>query len=110
MIVLDEVELSRPGPFELLVAVRAAGVGPWDALVRTGHSGVPQPLPLTLGADLAGTILDAGAYARRAIVDASRVGRKPAGIGRRERYRLGASQRCGLPALPGRRRHRDVFC
>jgi NADPH:quinone reductase-like Zn-dependent oxidoreductase len=102
VIVLDDVELPRPGPLEVLVAVRAAGVGPWDALVRTGNSGMPQPLPLTLGSDLAGTVLDVGldvthlaagvdvygatnarfvgAYARHAIMDAQRVARKPAGL------------------------------
>ena len=60
VIVLEGVELPRPGPLEALIDVRAAGVGPWDALVRTGRSGVPQPLPLTLGAELAGFVLDVG--------------------------------------------------
>jgi NADPH:quinone reductase-like Zn-dependent oxidoreductase len=36
--------------------VKAAGVGPWDALIREGRSGVPQTLPLTLGSDVAGTV------------------------------------------------------
>lgn len=102
VIILEEVELPRPGPLEALILVRAAGVGPWDALVRTGKSGLPQPLPLTLGADLAGAVLDVGlevehlaagvevygatnarfigGYARHAIVDARRVTRKPATI------------------------------
>lgn len=102
VIVLEDVELPRPGPLEALVLVRAAGVGPWDALIRSGKSGVAQPLPLTLGADLAGVVLDVGldvphlaagvevygatnarfvgAYARHAIVDAGRVARKPPGI------------------------------
>lgn len=36
--------------------VAAAGVGPWDAIIREGQSKVsPQP-PLTLGSDLAGSI------------------------------------------------------
>jgi NADPH:quinone reductase-like Zn-dependent oxidoreductase len=41
---------------ELLVRVKAAGVGPWDALIREGTSGIPQSLPLTLGSDIAGTV------------------------------------------------------
>ena len=40
-----------PGPGEVLVRVHAAGVGPWDGWIRAGKSALPQPLPLTLGAD-----------------------------------------------------------
>jgi NADPH:quinone reductase-like Zn-dependent oxidoreductase len=101
-IVFEDVELPRPGPLEALILVRAAGVGPWDALIRTGNSGLPQPLPLTLGADLAGVVLDVGldvphlasgvevygvtngrfvgGYARHAIVEVRCVARKPAAI------------------------------
>ena len=52
------VDLSRPHPDqgELLVRVRAAGVGPWDALIREGKSNVSPPPPLTLGSDLSGTV------------------------------------------------------
>ena len=40
----------------MLVSVAAAGVAPWDALIREGRSKVsPQP-PLTLGSDLAGVV------------------------------------------------------
>jgi len=34
----------------------AAGVGPWDALLREGQSGVPPTLPLILGSDIAGIV------------------------------------------------------
>lgn len=54
---LEDVTLPEPGPGEALVQVRAAGVGPWDALVRTGHSGLPQTLPLVPGSDIAGTVV-----------------------------------------------------
>jgi NADPH:quinone reductase-like Zn-dependent oxidoreductase len=49
-------ELDRPevGDEQVLVRVAAAGVGPWDALIREGKSVLPQPLPLTLGSDLSG--------------------------------------------------------
>jgi NADPH:quinone reductase-like Zn-dependent oxidoreductase len=40
--------------------VHAAGVGPWDALVRTGNSGVPQILPLILGSEVSGVVAQAG--------------------------------------------------
>jgi NADPH:quinone reductase-like Zn-dependent oxidoreductase len=41
---------------ESLVRGLAAGVGPWDAWIRAGHSVLPQPLPLTLGSDLSGVV------------------------------------------------------
>jgi NADPH:quinone reductase-like Zn-dependent oxidoreductase len=41
---------------EVLVRVAAAGVGPWDALIREGQSKVSPPPPLTLGSDLSGVV------------------------------------------------------
>jgi NADPH:quinone reductase-like Zn-dependent oxidoreductase len=59
---IQNVEMPRPepGPGQLLVQVKAAGVGPWDALIREGKSGVPQALPLTLGSDIAGIVVAIG--------------------------------------------------
>jgi NADPH:quinone reductase-like Zn-dependent oxidoreductase len=57
---LEDVPIPKPGPDQVLVRVRAAGVGPWDALVRTGKSGLPQPLPLTPGSDIAGIVEGTG--------------------------------------------------
>jgi len=56
--VIQYAEIPRPEPAngQLRVRVKAAGVGPWDALVREGKSGVPQTLPLTLGSDIAGIV------------------------------------------------------
>jgi len=56
--VIQVVDVPRPdvGPGQLLVRVHAVGVGPWDALIREGQSGVPQTLPLILGSDVAGTV------------------------------------------------------
>lgn len=60
VILFEEVPRPTPGAGEVLVRVHAVGVGPWDAWVRAGRSVLPQPLPLTLGADLAGTVVAAG--------------------------------------------------
>ena len=56
VIEFEDAEIPMPGDGEVLVRVKAAGVGPWDALIRSGKSVLPQPLPLTLGTDLAGSI------------------------------------------------------
>jgi NADPH:quinone reductase-like Zn-dependent oxidoreductase len=56
----EEVPRPAPGSGEVLVRVKAAGVGPWDAWIRAGKSALPQPLPLTLGSDLAGEIVGVG--------------------------------------------------
>ncbi|MBB3595141.1 NADPH:quinone reductase-like Zn-dependent oxidoreductase [Rhizobium sp. BK529] len=53
---LERVPKPTPGPGEVLVKVRAAGVGPWDGWIRAGKSALPQPLPLTPGSDLSGEI------------------------------------------------------
>lgn len=53
---LEQVQVPDTRPGEALVRVRAAGVGPWDALIRAGRSGLQQALPLTPGSDIAGTV------------------------------------------------------
>jgi NADPH:quinone reductase-like Zn-dependent oxidoreductase len=98
---IRRVEIPRPVPGrgEVLVRVEAAGVGPWDVLLRTGTSGVAPPPPLTLGSDLAGVVEAlgegvsefavgdavygvtnpnfAGAYAEYAVAITSMIGKKP---------------------------------
>lgn len=55
-ILLEDLPVPSPGKDEVLVRVAAAGVAPWDAIIREGRSQVsPQP-PLTLGSDLSGII------------------------------------------------------
>jgi len=103
----EEVPRPVPEAGEVLVRIATAGVGPWDAWVREGKSVLPQPLPLTLGADLLGVIEavgpeavgpevegfasgDAvfavtngrftGAYAECVIAEARRLARKPAAL------------------------------
>jgi len=56
VISFDEVPKPEPGEGEIVVQVKAAGVAPWDALVRSGKSALPQSLPLILGSDLSGVV------------------------------------------------------
>ena len=97
--VITNDDLPRPeaAAGQLLVRVKAAGVGHWDALVRQGK--VPQPLPLILGSELSGIVeavgadvsgfktgdevygatneLFTGAYAEYALPSARRMAQKP---------------------------------
>jgi NADPH:quinone reductase-like Zn-dependent oxidoreductase len=60
VVVVEDVPMPSPGHGEVLVRVLAAGVAPWDAIIREGKSKVsPQP-PLTLGSDLSGVIEKVG--------------------------------------------------
>jgi NADPH:quinone reductase-like Zn-dependent oxidoreductase len=102
-IVLEDIDRPEPGEGQVLIRVAAAGVGPWDGWIRAGKSVLPQPLPLTLGSDLSGTVAAVGpgvtgfapgdevfgvtnvrftdAYAEYAIAAAGMIARKPARIG-----------------------------
>src|SRR5215470_3890741 len=44
---LSSIPVPTPRRGEVLVRVGAAGVGPWDALVREGRSGLALTLPVT---------------------------------------------------------------
>ena len=60
VILIEDVPRPIPGAGEILVRVVAAGVGPWDSIIRKGDSKVaPQP-PLTLGSDLSGIVEEVG--------------------------------------------------
>ena len=61
IIALERVDVPEPQELQVLVRVHAAGVGPWDALVRTGKSGLPLTPPLTLGAEISGIVEKDGA-------------------------------------------------
>jgi NADPH:quinone reductase-like Zn-dependent oxidoreductase len=100
--IFEPIALSPPGEGEILVRVRAAGVGPWDTWVRSGKSVLPQPLPLTPGSDVSGIVERVGSgvenfavgdavygttntqftngYATRAICTAAMMARKPASL------------------------------
>ena len=51
----DDLPEPEPGAGQLLVRVKAAGVGNWDALIREGKV-VLQPLPIILGSELSGIV------------------------------------------------------
>ena len=100
---LEEIPDPQPGPGEVLVRVRAAGVNPVDAYMHTGTYARKPPLPYTpgqdgageveaMGAEVAGfktgdrvyiagvghTAAGAGTYAERAICVPSQLHRLPA--------------------------------
>lgn len=98
-----EIPVPVPGAGQVLVELCAAGVGPWDALVREGKSGLGQLLPVTPGSDGSGTVVAlgegvtawrpgdlvfgatndrfTGGYAEFALFDAHRIALKPPGVG-----------------------------
>jgi NADPH:quinone reductase-like Zn-dependent oxidoreductase len=98
----ERIPRPDPGRGEVLVKVEAAGVGPWDGWIRAGKGALPEPLPLTLGSDLAGEVVAVGpgvsrprvgeqiygvtnsrfvgAYAEYALASAAMVSSKPASL------------------------------
>jgi NADPH:quinone reductase-like Zn-dependent oxidoreductase len=59
-IVPEGLDLPVSASGEVLVRVNASGVGNWDALVRSGRSGLALALPLTLGAEVSGKVEQVG--------------------------------------------------
>lgn len=60
---MEEIPIPELAEDEVLVKISAAGVGPWDAWIRSGRSVLPQPLPLTLGSDVSGVVVAVGSSA-----------------------------------------------
>ena len=114
---LRELPVPTVGPDEVLIRVSAAGVGVWDAMVRSGvmDAVAPATFPLILGADCAGTVAEAGAnvrafqkgdkvyaysflnpkggsYAEYVLVPGEQVARAPAGL---------PTEQAGALAVPG---------
>lgn len=56
-LLVEEIERPSTTAGQVLVEVHAAGVGPWDAWIRSGQSALPQPLPLTPGSDISGVVV-----------------------------------------------------
>ncbi|MFH9489557.1 NADP-dependent oxidoreductase [Streptomyces halstedii] len=97
-----ETEDVRPGPGQVRVAVRAAGINPMDHKIRNGwmEAAFPTRLPAVPGSEFAGVVEETGegvtafepgdevlgrsvtgAYARYALADADAVAPKPDGLG-----------------------------
>ena len=64
---LEQVPVPKPGPQQLLVKVRAAGLNPVDFKTRNGGLRVVQGyrLPVVLGNELAGEVIACGDQVRR---------------------------------------------
>jgi len=100
---IQELPTPEPGPSEVRIAVRAAGVNPVDWKIRQGHlrEFLPRDMPAVLGTEAAGvveavgqdvdgfavgdevfgnTAPTSGAYAEQALLTASATARKPAGL------------------------------
>ncbi|WP_345801624.1 alcohol dehydrogenase catalytic domain-containing protein [Microbacterium sp. AZCO] len=60
---IEELELDPPGPGELLVQVEAAGICHSDLSVVNGSR--PRPLPMLLGHEAAGRVIEVGDAASR---------------------------------------------
>jgi NADPH:quinone reductase-like Zn-dependent oxidoreductase len=62
---VEEVERPRPGPGQLVVQVKAAGINPGEAYIRKGlfHARWPATFPSGQGSDLAGIVAELGAGA-----------------------------------------------
>ena len=102
VIVIDDLPIPEPKAGEIIVRTAAAGVGPWDALIREGKAVVNSPLPLILGSELAGVVEAIGpgvsefkngdevygatnhefygAYTEFAVASASTIAHKPEGL------------------------------
>ena len=57
-LVIEELDLTGPGPGELLVRIEAAGVCHSDLSVVTGQR--PRPVPMALGHEAAGVVVEIG--------------------------------------------------
>src|ERR1700679_3210200 len=59
---VDEVERPTPGDGQVLVRVKAAGINPSEAVIRTGAVSklFPSTFPSGQGSDLAGAIAEGG--------------------------------------------------
>jgi enoyl reductase len=117
---LDEVELAAPGPGEVLVAIRAAGVNPVDWKIRNGWRAYGRPLdaPVRVGLDGAG-IVEAvgegveglrpgdevigsdlpGSYATHVVAPAGSLVPKPAGVPFEEGAAIGVPVGTAFQAL-----------
>jgi len=59
VITIDDLPRPEPASGQLLVRVKAVGVGHWDTLICEGK-GEGEPLPLILGSELSGIVAAVG--------------------------------------------------
>src|SRR5207253_8207615 len=57
---LDDVPDPKPGPGQVVVRIRAAGVNPVDTYIRSGNYAILPTLPYVPGNDCAGVIETVG--------------------------------------------------
>jgi NADPH:quinone reductase-like Zn-dependent oxidoreductase len=69
--VLSDLDIPQPGPGDVLVKVRAAGLNPLDNVLAAGHmaQAVHHAYPLVLGRDVAGTVEAVGKDVTHVAVD-----------------------------------------
>ena len=116
MLKLEEADMPKPGPGEMLINVRAAGVNPVDTKIREGKFEMFKArLPAILGRDIAGVVCgfgspagrhstfkagdnvfgmldyDRGAYAEYAVASPREVARKPKNLDILEAGSLGVA-------------------
>jgi NADPH:quinone reductase-like Zn-dependent oxidoreductase len=113
-------EPPAPGPGQVVMAVEAAGMGPWDALLHSGGWDVGLRPPAALGVEGSGTVLAVGAgalevmvgdailahqaplpagsglWGERALLEAVQVARRPIGL---DAVAAGAVPVAGLTAV-----------
>src|ERR1043166_3536930 len=67
VITVQTLPIPRPGPRQILIALRAAGVGTWDESIRDGswRPAGRSRFPRVLGTDGAGVVVAKGARVRR---------------------------------------------
>ncbi len=131
---LTEIPAPVPGPYDVVVSVRAAGVdrGTWHLMAGHPYAvrlafGLRRPKHPVPGRDVAGVIVEVGSqvtavavgdevmgtadgsFAEMAVVPESRVARKPAGLSFEEASTLPVSGLTALQAVrdAGRIRHGD---
>lgn len=116
---VKSVEDPLPGPGEVLVRVRAAGINPVETYIRAGHYARLPPLPYTPGTDAAGVVEAVGSdvvdlhagdrvytsgsitgtYAELAVADAASVHRLPGNVGFAQGAALGVPYATAYRAL-----------
>jgi NADPH:quinone reductase-like Zn-dependent oxidoreductase len=64
---LRELDTPEPGPYQVLIEIHTAGIGTWDAEMRSGSWKPPgrQRFPRVLGLDGSGTVVAKGARVTR---------------------------------------------